>query len=44
MDWFNKHISKGNMIKALCFTQTDSTTDAVVFILPIKSYSQISNS
>lgn len=30
MDWFNKHILKDNMIKALCFTQIDNTTDAVV--------------
>lgn len=30
IDWFNKHILKDNMVKALCFTQIDNTTEAVV--------------
>lgn len=34
MDWFNKGISKDNVIKALCFTQTDNTKDAVVRFCP----------
>lgn len=34
MDWFNKGISKYNVIKALCFTQTDNTKDAVVRFCP----------